>query len=102
MESERWTAFRSRYGFEAFYCIPGEDGAQEKGGVEQEGGRFRRTHLVPVPEVETLAELNEHLTGIDAAEDERVLRGKLTSIGFNFVQESEDLAPSPGEDFECG
>ena len=33
----------------AFYCQPGIDGAHEKGGVEGEGGRFRRTHLVPVP-----------------------------------------------------
>lgn len=49
VESQRWVAFRSHYGFDAFYCIPGKDGAHEKGGVEQEGGRFRRTHLVPVP-----------------------------------------------------
>ena len=61
VESERWVAFRSHYGFDAFYCQPGIDGAHEKGGVEGEGGRFRRTHLVPVPEVDSLAELNELL-----------------------------------------
>ena len=49
VESQRWTAFRSHYGFDAFYCMPGIEGAHEKGGVEHEGGRFRRTHLVPVP-----------------------------------------------------
>ncbi|WP_245240219.1 IS21 family transposase [Streptomyces erythrochromogenes] len=54
-ESARWAAFRSWYGFSAFYCTPGEEGAHEKGGVEHEGGRFRRKHLVPPPEVETLA-----------------------------------------------
>jgi hypothetical protein len=37
--------------------MPGEDSAHEKGGVEQEGGRFRRTHLVPVPEADSLAPL---------------------------------------------
>ncbi len=41
VESERWVAFRSHYGFDAFYCQPGVDGAHEKGGVEGEGGRFR-------------------------------------------------------------
>jgi transposase len=45
IESQRWVAFRSHYGFDAFYCLPGIEGAHEKGGVEQEGGRFRRTHL---------------------------------------------------------
>ncbi|MFG2851789.1 IS21 family transposase [Streptomyces mirabilis] len=102
VESERWTAFRSHYGFDAFYCIPGEEGAHEKGGVEQEGGRFRRTHLVPVPEVASLEELNDKIAEIDMAEDERILRGKLTSIGFNFRLEEDELTPLPGEDFECG
>lgn len=52
-ESERWVAFRSWAGFDSFYCQPGADGAHEKGGVEGEGGRFRRTHLVPVPAVDS-------------------------------------------------
>ncbi|MFI8895459.1 Mu transposase domain-containing protein [Streptomyces paradoxus] len=39
---------------------------------------------------------------IDEAEEERILRGKLTSIGFNFRIEAEELAPLPTEDFECG
>jgi transposase len=45
VESDRWTAFRSHYGFDAFYCRPGHEGSHEKGGVEGEGGRFRRTHF---------------------------------------------------------
>jgi transposase len=61
IENERWTAFRSHFGFDAFYCRTGRDGAHEKGGVEGEGGRFRRTHLVPVPAVSSLAELNQRL-----------------------------------------
>ena len=36
-ENERWIAFRSHYGFEAWYCQPGHDGSHEKGGVEGEG-----------------------------------------------------------------
>ncbi|MFJ9968939.1 hypothetical protein [Streptomyces avermitilis] len=53
-------------------------------------------------EVDTLAELNERLAAIDEAEDERMLQGKLTSIGFNFTAEKDELAPLPVDDFECG
>ncbi|MGI5151427.1 IS21 family transposase [Plantactinospora sp. CA-294935] len=102
IESQRWVAFRSHYGFDAFYCLPGVDGAHEKGGVEQEGGRFRRTHLVPVPEVDTLAELNERIAAIDAAEDGRQLLGSPVTIGFNFAVEADRLTPLPAEDFDCG
>jgi hypothetical protein len=56
-ESQRWVLFRSTMGFEAFYCMPGIAGAHEKGGVEGDIGRFRRNHLVPVPEVASLSGL---------------------------------------------
>ena len=102
VESERWVTFRSHYGFDAFYCLPGKDGAHEKGGVEHEGGRFRRTHLVPVVEVDSLDELNERLAQVDETEDERMMTGKLTSIGFNFTVERDELGPLPADDFECG
>jgi transposase len=102
VESQRWTAFRSHYGFDAFYCMPGIEGAHEKGGVEHEGGRFRRTHLVPVPEVETLAELNERLAAIDAAEDARHVHGAGQNIGERFAAEKGLLAPLPADDFDYG
>jgi transposase len=54
-ENERFVALRSHYGFDAFFCEPGLEGAHEKGGVEGEVGRFRRRHLVPVPDVDSLA-----------------------------------------------
>jgi transposase len=102
VESQMWTAFRSHYGFDAFYCMPGIEGAHEKGGVEHEGGRFRRTHLVPVPEVDTLAELNERIAAIDKAEDNRHVHGSNTSIGFAFTAEQDLLAPLPDDEFDCG
>jgi transposase len=100
VESQRWTAFRSHSGFDAFYCMPGKEGAHEKGGVEHEGGRFRRAHLVPVPEVDTLAELNERLAAIDAAEDARHVHGRTASIGECFAAERELLLPLPDEEFD--
>ena len=55
------------YGFDSFFCRPGIEGAHEKGGVEGEIGRFRRRHLVPVPKVASLAELNELIAAGDLA-----------------------------------
>ena len=58
VELARFVALRSHYLYESGFTRIGKEGAHEKGGVEGEVGRFRRSHLVPVPEVATLAELN--------------------------------------------
>jgi hypothetical protein len=99
-ESSRWLTFRAHYGFEAFYCLPGKDGAHEKGGVEGDGGRFRRTHLVPVPEVATLAELNARLAAADAAEDDRRIDGRVEPVGAAFAVEAPLLLALPAERFD--
>ena len=99
-ESGRWIAFRAFYGFEAFYCVPGVEGAHEKGGVEGDGGRFRRTHLVPVPEVGSLAELNARLAAADAAEDARHIDGRAESVGAAFAVEAPLLLELPAERFD--
>ncbi len=70
-ENERWVAFKSHYGFDSFYCRPGHEGSHEKGGVEGEGGRFRRNHCVPMPVVDSIEELNELLEAWDDADDAR-------------------------------
>jgi hypothetical protein len=57
---------RSHYLFESLFTTPGIEGAHEKGGVEGEVGRFRRNHLVPVPSVGSIGELNRLL--LDACE----------------------------------
>lgn len=101
-ESARWVAFRSHHGFDAFYCNPGVEGAHEKGGVEGEGGRFRRNHLVPVPVVATMAELNDLLVGYDLAGDQRRIGNRTMSIGQHFELEADLLRPLPAEVFETG
>lgn len=100
VETARWLAFRAHYGFEAFYCEPGAEGAHEKGGVEGEGGRFRRRHFVPVPEAGSLAELNARLAEIDAAEDARHVAGRAGTVGQDFAAEAARLLPLPGEAFD--
>jgi transposase len=102
VESQRWTAFRSHHGFEAFYCLPGQKGAHEKGGVENEGGRFRRNHLVPLPEVDSLDELNDLLAAIDKAEDERIPDGATMPVRIAFAAEAPLLRPLPEDEFDCG
>jgi hypothetical protein len=60
-ESDRFVALRSHYRFDSAFTLAGLEGAHEKGGVEGEVGRYRRRHLVLVPEVDTLACLNARL-----------------------------------------
>jgi len=99
-ETARWLAFRSWYGFEAFYCEPGPAGAHEKGGVEGDLGRFRRRWLVPVPKVASLGELNAMLAEADAAEDGRRIAYRAATVGEDFTAEQAFLRPLPGEPFD--
>lgn len=101
-ESDHWVTFRSHFGFDAFYCLPGIEGAHEKGGVEGEVGRFRRNHLVPVPVVDTLAELNQRIEVADAADDARRIESRVRTVGQDFAVEAPLLRPLPVEGFEAG
>jgi transposase len=101
-ESDRWVLFRSHYAFDAFYCIPGIDGAHEKGGVEGEVGRFRRNHLVPVPEVDSLGVLNARIDVADAGDDARRIEDRIRTVGQDFAVEAPLLAPLPNDGFEPG
>ncbi len=65
IETERFVALRSHYGFDSSYCEPGERGAHEKGGIEGEVGRQRRRFFVPIPRVKSLADLNARLEDAD-------------------------------------
>jgi len=100
VETDRWTAFRSWAGLDAFYCQPGLQGAHEKGGVEGDLGRFRRRWLVPVPKVASLAELNAMLAEADAAEDGRRIAYRAATVGQDFTAEQRLLRPLPGEPFD--
>jgi len=99
IESDRFTALRSHYGFDAFYCEPGERGAHEKGGVEGEVGRFRRRHLVPVPRVRSMAELDALLAAADRRDDGRRISGRVETIGQAFAAERPALRPAAAEPF---
>jgi transposase len=99
-EHPRFVAMRSHYGYDSFFCIPGVEGAHEKGGVEGEIGRFRRRHLTPIPHVDSLAALNAALAAADARDDARRIAGRPETVGQTAARELPLLAPLPADRFD--
>jgi transposase len=97
VESDRFVALRSHYMFESVFCLPGKRGAHEKGGVEGDVGRFRRRHLVPVPKVDSMAELNEILEEACWSDLERTIVGRSQSVGEMLDRERLLLGDVPRE-----
>ncbi|MHA1988852.1 MAG: IS21 family transposase [Promethearchaeota archaeon] len=99
IETERFIAMRSHYLFDSIFCLPGINGAHEKGGVEGGVGRFRRTHLVPVPKVTGLEELNVLLLSACQKDDQRIIIGKKESIAHHWQLEIPKLSALPKDEF---
>jgi transposase len=97
-ETERLITFRSHWGFATEFCNPAR--GNEKGGVEGEVGYFRRNHLVPVPRVESLEELNQVLLDGCHADEQRRIAGKPHLVGEAMRIERQQLLPLPVEGFE--
>ena len=99
VESDRFVGLRSHYRFESSFCLPGQQGAHEKGGVEGEVGRFRRRHLVPVPEVGSLEELNELLEEACWSDLDRTITGQSETVGDRRDRERLLLGTLPKESY---
>ena len=99
VENERFVALRSHYLFESWFTLSGVEGAHEKGGVEGEVGRFRRNHLVPVPEVADLAELNERLLAFCIEDLHRTIVGRCETVGAALSREIDLLRALPVSPF---
>ncbi len=97
-ETERFIAFRSHWGFQSDFCNPGR--GNEKGGVEGEGGYFRRNHLVPVPKARNLEDLNRQMVEASREDEGRVISGKGASVGEAMHLERTHLLPLAQEGFE--
>ena len=69
--------------------------------MEGEIGRFRRRHLVPVPAVACLAELNELIAAADRLDDDRVITGRPITVGAAFAIEATALMALPSEGYDC-
>ena len=94
-ENERFVGLRSHYGYDSFFCLPGIQGAHEKGGVEGEIGRFRRRHLTPVPHADSLAALNEAMADADTVDDARRIAARVETVGQAAARELSALRPLP-------
>ena len=99
-ESDRFVALRSHYLYESVFTMPGIEGAHEKGGVESEIGRFRRRHLMPVPELDSLAGLNELLERACAGDLKQRIAGRAETVGESLGRERRKLRPLPAEQLE--
>jgi len=97
LETDRFVCLRSHYLFESEFCQPGLEGAHEKGGVEGGAGRFRRTHLVPVPSFESYETLNTWLLERCRADDGRRIAGHGRLIEEDWAEEKPLLLPLPKE-----
>jgi transposase len=97
VESDRFVALRSHYLFDSQFTLVGLQGAHEKGGIEGEVGRFRRRHLVPVPTVGSLGELNARLRAGCEADLARRITGQLRTVGEALVAERPLLRALPEE-----
>jgi transposase len=97
-ETTRFVAFRSHWRFSAEFCNPAQ--GHEKGGIEGEGGYFRRNHLVPVPVMADLDALNASLLADCRADEARVLAGRIDTVGTTMNMEREHLLPCATEGFD--
>jgi transposase len=101
VESDRFVALRSHYLFASQFTTPGLEGAHEKGGVEGEVGRCRRNHLVPVPHVADLADLNRLLLAGCEQDLERRIDGRPVTVREAWAVERPLLLALPAEAFDA-
>jgi transposase len=88
-ETTRFMAFRSHWDFESEFCTPAE--GHEKGGVEGEGGYFRRNHMVPVPQVASWEELDALLLRSSKEDEQRMIGEREQTVGAGMSLEQEHL-----------
>ena len=97
-ETARFVAFRSHWGYAAEFCNPAR--GNEKGGVEGEGGYFRRNHLTPVPVARDYEHLNELLREASRQDEGRIVGERSVSVGGAMALEREHLLPLAQDGFD--
>jgi transposase len=98
-EQKTFIVFRSHYLFESHFCTPGQ--GNEKGRVEEGVGFGRRNFMVPLPDMASFEELNEHLLAQCLADDKRRVDRQPVTIGEAWDMEKPHLLPLPERDFDC-
>jgi transposase len=98
-EQKAFIVFRSHYLFKSRFCTPGQ--GNEKGRVEEGVGFGRRNFMVPIPDVTSFEELNEHLLAQCLVDDRRRVDRQPMTIGEAWEIEKPHLLPLPERDFDC-
>ncbi len=98
--TKEFNELKGYYNFKTNFCTPGIEGAHEKGGVENGVGFARRNWMVPVPEFETLDELNAYLLDKCRTDDDRVVAGQSGAICDAWRKETEFLLTVPAKPFD--
>ena len=96
-EQEAFSKFKAYYSFEARFCNP--DSGHEKGGVEGLIGMARRNYMVPVPEAESLEELNEKILRQCLAYGNHKMSGRDRNVNELYEDEKQHLLALPEADF---
>jgi transposase len=102
VENPRFAALRAFYNLDVRYCTPGKEGAHEKGIIERKVETFRKSCLVPVPEVADWDDLNRLLLdACDRHAQGRYPESKEYTIQEVFEAERVHLAALPAGPFPC-
>jgi transposase len=102
-EHERFVHFRSVYRFEALFA--NVRSGWEKGSVENLVGYARRTYLVPIPQVESLQDLealNVALRARCVEDQQRIMAGQTAPIADRLTIERAYLGPLPEQAPDVG
>jgi hypothetical protein len=97
VEQEGFCKLKAYYSFEARFCNP--DSGHEKGGVEGLVGVARRNYMVPVPEAESLDELNDKILRECVTYGNHKMAGRDRKVSELYEDEKEHLLALPEEAF---
>lgn len=97
IEQESFVKFRAYHNFEARFANPGA--GNEKGGVEGIVGFSRRNYLVPIPDVESLEELNSKLLEQCHSYGGHTISGREHTVEELFAMEKNHLLTQPEQVF---
>jgi transposase len=100
--TKEFKELKGYYSFDVNFCTPGIEGAHEKGGVENGVGFARRNWLVPVPNFDSIDELNAYVLGKCLMDDDRTVEGQKQTIAEAFLAERPHLLPLPARPFDPG
>ena len=95
--NESFVKFQGYYNFTPRFCNPGQ--GHEKGGVEGLVGYARRNYMVPIPEAQSLEELNQSLLEQCLAYGDHRVAGKENTVNELYEEEKQHLLLLPDVPF---